>query len=33
MPFTPDELVAPTFTMDWALERLAQILNTPKDTH
>ena len=33
MPFEPEELVAKTFTMDWALERLAEILNAPTDAH
>ncbi|KQP33559.1 hypothetical protein ASF49_06600 [Methylobacterium sp. Leaf104] len=33
MPFTPGELVAETFTMDWALERLAATLNRPPDQH
>ena len=33
MPFTPEELVSETFTMDWALERLASALNRPADHH
>jgi hypothetical protein len=33
VPFTPDELVAESFTMDWALERLAATLNRPTDHH
>ena len=33
IPFTPEEMVASTFTMDWALERLATVLNNPLDHH
>ena len=32
-PFTPEELVAKTFTLDWALLRLASILQNPNDHH
>ena len=33
MPFTPEELVSPDFTMDWALERLAALLDTGTGHH
>lgn len=33
MPFTPDEIVSETFTMDWALERIASTLYRPTDQH
>ncbi|AWN52992.1 DUF29 domain-containing protein [Methylobacterium sp. 17Sr1-1] len=32
-PFTPEELVAKTFTLDWALLRLAAVLQNPRDHH
>ncbi|TXN66658.1 DUF29 family protein [Methylobacterium sp. WL6] len=33
MPFDPDEIVAKSFDMDWALERLASALEMPADHH
>ncbi|QRE73322.1 DUF29 domain-containing protein [Methylobacterium aquaticum] len=32
-PFTPEELVGEDFTLDWALLRLASILQNPNDHH
>ncbi|MGX7705936.1 DUF29 family protein [Methylobacterium sp. Gmos1] len=33
IPFTPEELVAEEFTLDWALLRLAAVLQNPRDHH
>ncbi|MGY2050315.1 DUF29 domain-containing protein [Methylobacterium sp. JK268] len=32
-PFTPEELVAKSFSLDWALLRLATTLQNPRDHH